>query len=111
MRHFTQVQLSHEPDDAQLVTMKLESGNFLCFQVDTGAQCNVVPVDLYRSAAQNPNLKKVTKSSRKIVAYRGSTISVVEVSYSSAGEKQNIGSSANWSKETRYGHSSDGKPA
>ena len=26
-------------DDSQFVTLKLESGNCLCFQVDTGAQC------------------------------------------------------------------------
>ena len=32
-------------DDSQLVTLKLESGNYLCFQVDTGAQCNVVPLE------------------------------------------------------------------
>lgn len=30
-------------DDSQLVTLKLESGKYLRFQVDTGAQCNVVP--------------------------------------------------------------------
>ena len=27
-------------DDSQLVTLKLESGNCLCFQPDTGVQCN-----------------------------------------------------------------------
>ena len=37
-------------DDSQLVTLKLESGNYLRFQVDTGAQCNVVPVSLYKKA-------------------------------------------------------------
>ena len=31
-------------DDSQLVTLKLEFGNYLRFQPDTGAQCNVVPV-------------------------------------------------------------------
>ena len=31
-------------DDSQLVTLKLEFGNYLQFQHDTGAQCNVVPV-------------------------------------------------------------------
>ena len=30
--------------DSQLVTLKLEFGNYLRFQPDTGAQCNVVPV-------------------------------------------------------------------
>jgi len=69
--------LSHDPDDAQLVTMNLESGNFLRFQVDTGAQCNVIPVDLYKRAAQDPSLKRVTKLTGNIVAYGGSTIPVV----------------------------------
>ena len=31
-------------DDSQLVTLKLEFGNYLRLQPDTGAQCNVVPV-------------------------------------------------------------------
>ena len=69
--------LSHEPDDAQLITVELESGNFLRFQVDTGAQCNVIPLDLYKKAAQDPTLTRVIKSTGKIVAYGGSTIPVV----------------------------------
>ena len=35
-------------DDSQLVTVNLESGNFLQFQVDAGAQCNVMPLELYQ---------------------------------------------------------------
>ena len=31
-------------DDSQLVTLKLEFGNYLQFQHDTGAQCHVVTV-------------------------------------------------------------------
>ena len=31
-------------DDLQLATMKLESGNSLRDQVDTGCQCNVIPL-------------------------------------------------------------------
>ena len=34
-------------DDSQLVTLKLPSGNFIRFQVDTGAQYNVLPLALY----------------------------------------------------------------
>ena len=34
-------------DDSQLVTLKLESGKYLRFQPDTGAQCNVIPLHLY----------------------------------------------------------------
>ena len=31
-------------DDSQLVTVQLKSGCYVRFQVDTGAQCNVLPV-------------------------------------------------------------------
>ena len=51
--------LTSEADNSQLVTLKLENGNFVRFQVDTGAQCNVVPVDLYKKAANDPTLKRV----------------------------------------------------
>ena len=68
---------SQDPDDVQLVTMELESGNFLRFQVDTGAQCNVIPVNLYKQASNDHSLKKVTRATGKIVAYGGSTIPVV----------------------------------
>ncbi|XP_068695993.1 uncharacterized protein [Montipora foliosa] len=33
-------------DDSQLITLKLESGNFFRFQPDTGAQCNVIPLHI-----------------------------------------------------------------
>ena len=46
-------------DDAQLVTLKLEFGNCLRFQPDTGTQCNVIPFDLYKEAARDKGLKKV----------------------------------------------------
>lgn len=36
-------------DDSQCVTLKLvDNDTFLQFQVDTGEQCNVVPLDLYK---------------------------------------------------------------
>lgn len=44
-------------DDIQLVTLGLESGNYLRFQPDTGAQCNVIPVHLYKKAVNDPDLK------------------------------------------------------
>ena len=47
-------------DDSQLVTLKLESGHFLRFQPDTGAQCNVVPLHLYKKATRDFNLLNVT---------------------------------------------------
>ena len=46
-------------DDEQLVTLQLSSGNYLHFQPDTGAQCNIIPVQLYRKTANDPDLKEV----------------------------------------------------
>ena len=45
--------ISAVTDDSQLVTLKLESGNYVRFQPDTGAQCNVVPLHLYKKATKN----------------------------------------------------------
>ena len=64
-------------DDSQLVTLKLETGNFLRFQVDTGAQCNVIPLPLYKNATNDIKLTKVTSVSTKITAYGGATLPVV----------------------------------
>ena len=65
-------------DDSQCVTLKLvESGNFLRFQVDTGAQCNVVPLDLYKKATKDHSLAQVKPVSQKITAYGGSELRVV----------------------------------
>ena len=46
-------------DDSQLVTVKLESGSFIRFQPDTGAQCNVIPLNIYRKASKDSKLEKV----------------------------------------------------
>ena len=64
-------------DDSQFVTLKLESGHFLRFQVDTGAQCNVVPMDLYKKATKDHHLSNITPCKYKITAYGGTSIPVV----------------------------------
>lgn len=64
-------------DDVQLVTLKLESGNYLRFQPDTGAQCNVILVDLYKKASKDDNLQHVTPFNSPIAAYGGSKGPVV----------------------------------
>ena len=64
-------------DDSQLVTVQLESGNYLRFQVDTGAQCNVIPLQLYQQAAKDHNLTHVTVTNSRITAYGGTTLPVV----------------------------------
>ena len=64
-------------DDSQLITFKLDSGNYLRFQPDTGAQCNVIPVHPYKKAAKDPKLKNVTPANSAISAYGGSQLPVV----------------------------------
>ena len=64
-------------DDSQLVTLRLESGNFVRFQPDTGAQCNVLPLHIYKKASKDDKLKKVNRSQASLVAYGGSKIKVM----------------------------------
>ena len=64
-------------DDSQLVTLKLESGNYLRFQPDTGAQCNVVPLHLYKKATRDFNLLNVTPESTAIISYGGTSIPIL----------------------------------
>ena len=64
-------------DDAQLATVKLSNGNFLRFQADTGAQCNVLPSELYKKATKDHELIHVTPVQKKITAYGGTEIPVV----------------------------------
>ena len=47
-------------DDSQLVTLRLESGSHIRFQVDTGAQCNVVPLSVYKKATKDRILTQVS---------------------------------------------------
>ena len=63
-------------DDSQLVTLKLESGNYLRFQPDTGAQCNVIPVHLYKKATKDVDLCNVTSVNTAIISYGGSSIPI-----------------------------------
>lgn len=60
--------------DSQLVTLRLESGNFVRFQPDTVAQCNVLPLHIYKKASK---LEKVNRSQASLVAYGGSKIKVM----------------------------------
>ena len=64
-------------DDSQLVTLKLESGNFIRFQPDTGAQCNVLPLQVYRKASKDEKLEKVNRTQASLVVYGGSKIKVI----------------------------------
>ena len=64
-------------DDSQIVTLRVESGNHIRFQVDTGAQCNVVPLATYKEATQDRALTQVTPSHSRITAYGGTALPVV----------------------------------
>lgn len=46
-------------DDSQLITLKLESGKCLRFHPNTGAQCNVIPLHLFKKASKDHKLKQV----------------------------------------------------
>ena len=73
-----QIQVSAERlDDSQLVTLRLESGNFVHFQPDTGAQCNVLPLHIYK-ASKDDKLEKVNCSQASLVACGGSKIKVAD---------------------------------
>ena len=63
-------------DDSQLVTFKLSSGNFIRFQVDTDAQCNVISLALYKEAAKDHELQRVMPGKSQITAYGGATLPV-----------------------------------
>ena len=69
--------LATQIDDSQMVTLKLESGNSLRFQLDTGAQCNVVPVHLYKKASKDQQLKHMKPTKTKLTAYGGAPLPVV----------------------------------
>ena len=64
-------------DDSQLVTIKPESGNYLRFQPDTGVQCSVIPVELYRKATKDYELDRVTPLNTRVTACGGSKLTVV----------------------------------
>ena len=65
-------------DNSQLVTLKLvNSGSFLRFQPDTGAQCNVIPVPLYKQACNDEDLSNVRRMKSTISAYGGLRLPVV----------------------------------
>ena len=65
-------------DDSQLVTLKLESGNFIRFQPDTGAQCNSLPLQVYQKASKDEKLEKVNRTQASLVVYGGSKIKVID---------------------------------
>ena len=64
-------------DDSQYVKLKLESGNCLHFQVDIHAQCNVIPLSLYKKVTKDCNLALIIPADTIITAHGGNTLPVV----------------------------------
>lgn len=64
-------------DDSQLATLRLESRRFIRFQPDTGAQCNVPPLYIYRQATDDKKLEKVKPIQTSLAAYGGSRLKVI----------------------------------
>ena len=63
-------------DDSQLVTLKMESGNYIRFQPGTRAQCNVILLTIYKKATGDVNLSHVTLAQTCITAYGGHSLQV-----------------------------------
>lgn len=59
------------------MTLELESGSFICFQPDTGAQCNVLPLHIYKKASKDEKLEKVQGMEMSLIAHGGSRVKVV----------------------------------
>ena len=62
----------------QQVTVQVEQGNFIRFQADTGAECNVLPLGVYTRATGDHRLREINRYDRQsaLVAYGGATINV-----------------------------------
>ena len=67
----------HGLDNSQCVTLHLDYGRFVRFQVDIGAQCNVIPLDIYKKATADATLTKITPSHTQVTAYGGNNLPVV----------------------------------
>ena len=68
---------ANHSSDSDLVTLKVPSGNFIRFEIDTGARCNVLPVHIYKKATGDYNLEQVNPATSSIVSYGGGNIPVL----------------------------------
>ena len=46
-------------DESELIALRLESGNYLGFEPDTGAECYVIEVSLYKKATRDYKMENV----------------------------------------------------
>ena len=56
--------------DTNVVILRLNSGSYLCFRINSGAQCNVVLMSIYETCF-------VTPVNTSIVAYGGSKLPLI----------------------------------
>ena len=66
----------------QTITLQLSSKNAIRFQIDNGADCNVLPLHVYRSATGDHELQKVKPSTTTLWAFgqkRVHTLSEVRI--------------------------------
>ena len=64
-------------DDSQMMTLRLKSGCHIRFEVDTGAQCNILLLEVYKKATKDVALVHITPKPSHITAYGGTTLPVV----------------------------------
>jgi len=63
-----------QSSDSNFVTLNVASGNFVRFEIDTGARCNVSPVHIYKKATGDYSLKDITPVKSSILFYVGGSI-------------------------------------
>ena len=64
-------------DDSQLGTLRPQSGNYIHFQPNAGAQRNILPLALYKKAKQDSQLENIQRLQTPRVAYGGINLPVV----------------------------------
>ena len=68
---------ANQSSDSSLVTLKGLSGNFIRFEIDTRAHCNVLPIPTYKKVTGDFDRKHVTPAKSSIVSYDGGNIPVL----------------------------------
>ena len=68
---------ANQNSDSSLLTLKVPSGNFIRFEIDTGARCNVLPIHIYKKSTGDFDLKHVTPAKSSIVSYDEGNIPVL----------------------------------
>ena len=65
IRQVAQINLS----DEQTITLKVRDSHYIRFQIDSGADCNVLPVHVYKAATGDETLSKVKPSNVRLMSF------------------------------------------